>query len=84
MRFNQMSLIGRVLGLLGKKIIFQSEYHELISQRIDVGRFRKIQQVAQESSNSELVNFLVLHALDSHAQQLQDLLAANFSNRKPG
>jgi FkbM family methyltransferase len=84
MRFDQMSLLGRVLGLFGKKIVFQSEYHELVSQRIDVGRFRKIQQVAQESSNSDLVHFLVLHALDSHAQQLQDLLAAYFSNRKPG
>jgi len=84
MRFNQMSLIGRVLRLFGKKIVFQSEYNELISQRVDVGRLRKIQQIARESSNSELSHFLVSRAADSHAQQLQDLLAVFFSNCKPG
>jgi FkbM family methyltransferase len=84
MRFEQMSLIGRMLELFGKKIVFQSEYQELISKRIEVDRFRKIRQVALESSSSDLSRFLILHATDSHAQQLQDLLAAYFSNCKPG
>jgi len=84
MRFNQMSLVGQLLGVFGKKIVFQSEYNELISQRIDVARLRKIRQIAQESSNSDLSHFLVSHVADSHAQQLQDLLAVYFSNFKPG
>ena len=84
MRNNQISLIGQLLGLFGKKIVFQSEYRELITQRIALERFRKIQQIAQESSNSDLSHFLLSHVSATYAQQLQDLLAAYFANGKPG
>jgi len=84
MRFMRTSLIGQMLGSFGKKIVFQSEYYELLSQRIDLGRLRKIQQIARESGNSDLSHFLISHASDTHAQQLQDLLAAYFTNCKPG
>jgi len=84
MRNNQMSLIGRVLVMLGKKIVFQHEYRELISQRIDISRLRKIQKIAQESSDSKLTHFLVTNMSESYAQQLQDILAVFFSDCKPG
>jgi len=84
MRFDQMSLIGRVLGLFGKKIVFLSEYDELLEQRYLLRRFTKIEEIAQESNDPELCRFLVTHIKRSYSQELQDLLALYFSQKKVG
>lgn len=84
MRTHRISLVGRILELFGKKIVFRYEYDELISHRLQVSYLRKITEIAQESSNSDLTHFLISNITESYAQQLQDLMAIYFARSEPG
>ena len=84
MRMGKISIVGRLLKAFGKKIVFLSEYDELLEKRSLLRRFTKIEEIAQESSDPELCRFLLAHAKKSHSQELQDLIALYFTNQKSG
>ena len=84
MRVPRISVAGKILKHFGKKIVFQSEYNELISNRVLVSKLRKIREIAQESANSDLTHFLISNITETHAQQVQDLMAIYFADSKPG
>lgn len=84
MRMGKVSIVGRLLKAFGKKIVFLSEYDELLEQRVHLRRFSKIEEIAQESDDSELSRFLLTQAKRSYSQELQDLVALYFTQKRFG
>jgi FkbM family methyltransferase len=84
MTMDRIGTIGRLLRLFGKKIVFLSEYDELLEQRLHLRRFTKVEKIAKETNDPELCRFLITHAKSSYSQELQDLIALYFTQKKVG
>ena len=81
---NSGGVLTLLMSLFHRKPITFKDFTELQESRELLRKYLKIEQIAAEGAPLELIVFLLDQVKLSKAQQLQDLVAAFFSNCEPG